>query len=182
MNSRIFVGIATGIIGIALALVVFAGPTLFSDVSEGGIFAPIDESQTEILPLKIELDKISILEVNERAATVEIKFKVTNSNFRSVILKMIKYELFENEIRVATGQIGERPEGMVAGSEYFTILTGSPTIVSDKITIRNSGNTPELWSALTNDNPNWRISGEAYSNLSSMTSGGESEIRFDFTN
>ena len=40
---------------------------------------------------------------------------------------------------------------------------------------------PELWKALEDGNPQWRVSGEAYYNLSSMTAGGENEITFEFT-
>lgn len=69
---------------------------------------------------------------------------------------------------------------MLESSNYFTILSDRPTILKDTITIKNSGNFPELWDALTNNTPQWKIKGVAYFNLSSMTSGGENEITFEF--
>lgn len=54
-------------------------------------------------------------------------------------------------------------------------------MVSDEIVLRNSGNSPELWSDLKEDTANWKITGEAFFNLSSMTTGGENEITFEFT-
>jgi len=70
---------------------------------------------------------------------------------------------------------------MLASSNYYTILNDRPTILSDKIIIENSGNIPEFWDALNNNSPQWRITGEAFYNLSSMTAGGENEIKFEFT-
>ncbi len=94
---------------------------------------------------------------------------------------MIKYELYENDVRIATSEIGQRPMGMIDVSNYFTILNDHPTILRDKITIKNTGNDPELWSALTNNTPQWKIKGEGFFNLSSITSGGENEFTFEFT-
>ena len=112
---------------------------------------------------------------------MEIKFKVSNPNPKSVILQLIRYELFENDLRVDAGTIGERPSGFLTGSNYFIILNERPTILTDKITLKNSGDNPEFWSALTNNTPNWRVTGDAFFNLSSMTSGGENEISFEFS-
>jgi len=69
---------------------------------------------------------------------------------------------------------------MLESSNYFTILSDRPTILKDTITIKNSGNSPELWDALINNTPKWKIKGVAYFNLSSITAGGENEITFEF--
>ena len=163
-----------------LWIVAFSGQTLLSDISEEGIFSkPGIEAQ--VLPIEIELHDLSILEIRERAVTLQIKFKVTNPNYKSVILQFIKYELFEQDLRVSAGTIGSRPEGFVASSNYFVILNDAPTFLSDKITIKNTGNTPEFWSALVNNTPEWTVKGEAFFNLSSMMKGGENQVTFEFT-
>ena len=69
----------------------------------------------------------------------------------------------------------------MAASNYFTILSDRPSIIKDEFTIKNNGNIPELWSALENGDPQWRVTGEAYYNLSSMTAGQENELLFEFT-
>ena len=166
---------------IVLGIIGTSGSAIFDDVSGGSIISPSDTPRTAT-PLEIELEDISIIEVDDKFAHVELEFKVTNPNVKSVILQLIKYELFENDIRVATSEIGERPGGMVIGSNYFTILSEQPTTIRDKLTIKNTGNLPEFWQALQNDNPNWKIKGEASFYLSSITSGGENEIFFEFTN
>ena len=55
-----------------------------------------------------------------------------------------------------------------------------------KFTIMNTGNTPELWEALTDwknsgTELNWRVSGEVFFNLSSITAGQENIQEFDFS-
>jgi len=96
-------------------------------------------------------------------------------------LQFIKYDLYEKDLRVKVGVIGERPAGFVTGSNYFTILNDVPTILSDKITLKNTGENPEFWEALTTNTPEWRITGEAFFNLSSITTGHENEVIFEFT-
>lgn len=180
MKPKIFVGIAAGAFAVIVGIIVFSGQGFISDFTDSDL-ASSNEAQRKVLPLEIELEDILILEVFDYAATLEIKFKVSNPNPKSVILQLIRYELFENDLRVDAGTIGERPSGFLTGSNYFIILNERPTILTDKITLKNSGDNPEFWSALTNNTPNWRVTGDAFFNLSSMTSGGENEISFEFS-
>ena len=179
MNRKIVFGGIVAAFGIVFGIVAFSGSTIIDDTSGGSIFSP-SEVPRETLPIKFELEDISILEVNNKAATIKVEFKVTNPNFKSVILQVITYELFENDVRIKISQIGERPMGMLESSNYFPILSERPTFLKDTITIKNSGNSPELWDALTNNTPQWKIKGIAYFSLSSITAGGENEIIFEF--
>jgi len=180
LNPKVVGGGIIGVIVIIIAIVGFSGSTIFDDVSGGGIFSP-SGTPREIIPLEVELEEISIIEVTERVATIGVQFKVTNSNFKSVILQLVKYELYENDVRIAISAIGTRPTGMIDTSNYFTILNDNPTILKDKLSIKNTGGSQELWDALSNNTPQWKIKGEAFFNLSSMTSGGENVVTFEFT-
>jgi len=173
VNPRIFVGAAASVL-IAI-LVVF---WLFASDIEGGFFSP---STQEVLPLEIELFDFSVLEVAEKRATLEIKFKVSNPNFKSVMLQHIKYSVYHNDARIAAGEVGSSPEGFLASPNYFIILNERPSIIGEKFTIMNTGNTPELWETLTKNELNWRVSGEAFFNLSSITAGQENILKFDFS-
>ena len=179
MNSKIIVGGIVAAFAILIGILGFSDSFVIFDISGGNIGSPSEISR-KILPLELELENISILEVNEKAVTIEVKFKVTNPNFKAVILQYVTYELYENNLRIHFSQIGERPIGMVASSNYFTILSETPTILKDIITIKNTGNTPELWDAFKNNTPQWKIKGEASFNLSSITAGGENEVTFEF--
>lgn len=179
MNPKIVVGGVVAAFAIIIGFIGISGSTFIDDTSGGNIISP-SETPRQALPIQVELQDISILDVNEKAAIINIEFKVTNPNFKAVILQVIKYELYENGIRLAISQIGERPVGMLESSNYFTILGGQPTVLRDTLTIKNSGNTPEIWDALMNNSPLWRIKGEASFNLSSITAGGENLITFEF--
>ena len=178
VNPRIFVGAAAGILVAIIAVFTLTGTSVISDV-EGGFFSP--STQQQVLPLEIELFDISILEVTEKQATLEIKFKVLNPNFKSVMLQHIKYSVYHNDARIAAGEVGTAPEGFLASPNYYIILNERPSLIGEKFTIMNTGNTPELWEALAKNELNWRVSGEAFFNLSSITAGQENILKFDFS-
>ena len=177
MNPRIFVGAAAGILIAIIVVFTLTGTSIVSDV-EGGFFAP---STQEVLPLTIELFDFSVLEITEKQATLEIKFKVSNPNFKSVMLQHIKYSVYHNDARIAAGEVGTAPEGFLASPNYYIILNERPSLIGEKFTITNTGNTPELWETLAKNELNWRISGEAFFNLSSITAGQENILKFDFS-
>ena len=181
MNPRIPVIGVVGAFAVVILIVAYSGTSVIDDSSGEARLG--SSSGTVIEPLVIDLDEIIIKDVDERTAYVEIAFKVTNPNYKSVILEMIRYNVYEDGMKIGTKSIGDRaaPGGLVSASNYFTILSDRPSIIKDDFTIKNDGNIPELWKALENDTPQWRVSGEAYYNLSSMTAGGENEITFEFT-
>lgn len=179
MNPKIVVGGVVAAFAIVIGFIGISGSSFIDDVSGGNIVSP-SEAPRQALPIEIQLQDISILEVNEKNAVINVEFKVSNPNFKAVILQVIKYELYESGIRIAISQIGERPVGMLESSNYFTILSEKPTVLRDTVTIKNSGNTPEIWDALMNNSPQWKIKGEASFNLSSITAGGENLLTFEF--
>jgi len=180
MNPKIFVGAAVAGLAAIIGIVAFSGPSLIDDVSNDGFFS--SPETVEIKEIVIELESIEIQEVTSRAAFLDVEFKVTNPNQKSVLLKQIQYSLYENDEKIHISTIGERPEGgIVMGSNYITILAGSSVIVPDKIELKNTGNTPEFWNSLENNSVSWTVKGQAFSHLSSMTSGGENEIFFEFS-
>jgi len=179
VNPRIIVGAAAGVLVVVLFAFTLTGTSIVSDLG-GGAFLPSAQEQV-VLPIEIELFNFSILEVTEKQATLEIKFKVSNPNFKSVLLQHIKYSVYHNDVKIVTGQLGSIPEGFLASPNYFIILNERPSIIGEKFTIINTGNTPELWESLAKNELNWRVSVEAFFNLSSITAGGENILKFDFS-
>ena len=187
MNSKIFVFVAVIALAAALGMILLTGSAPISNTTEKTDQEKIRETVSSTAqPLSIELNNISITEVTERAALIEIAFKVNNPNSKSVIVQVMDYQLFEtghsDKKQISGGQIGSRPQGMVEfGSDYYVLLAENSIILKDKILLRNTGNTPGLWSALENNNATWRVTGDLFYNLSSMTSGHENELHFEFT-
>lgn len=183
MNPKIFVFVA--VIGLAAALgaILLFGSSFVSHTSDEDISQ--ETSRIQIKPISVELDDISITEVNEKSAVIDITFKISNPNPSSVIVQVMDYQLFEtgfsNEKQISGGQIGSRPEGMVEfGSNYYTLLGENSIILKDQIVLKNTGNTPDLWSTLESNTAKWRVSGDVFFNLDSVTSGQENELHFEF--
>ncbi len=136
---------------------------------------------TEILPLDIILDDISVTTNSNTDSIIKIKFKINNPNSRSVILQMLKYELYENNNLVKIGQIGELANGMVDSSNYFTILHNNGIVLTDRIIVKDSPDSEKFLDSIVSNNIKWEIKGKIFFNLSSMISGGENEIDFELT-
>ena len=182
LNSKIFVGAAAGGLAIVLAIIAFSG-TLISDVG-GGEFVPFQEP--EVLPLQIEFHNLSVLEISEKQATLDIEFIVSNPNFKSVMLQRLKYTVFHDDTRIVAGEVGSSPTGFVDTSNYYLILNERPVTLGEKFIVKNTGDA-ELWEKLEmslaegKNTLNWRITVDAFSNLSSLTSGQENIASFEFT-
>ena len=184
MNQKIFVIIAIIALAAALGGILLSGSSIVSSTPQKNNNQTTSPESQKILPVTIELNDVSILDVTKRSAVIETSFKITNPNSNSIIIQVMDYQLFEtgfsNVSQISGGQIGSRPEGMVEfGSNYYTLLGESTITLKDKKVLQNTGNTPELWAVLENNTAKWRVSGDIYFNLSSMTSGHENQIHFD---
>ena len=186
MNRKIFLGVA------AVVLIAIFGAILTGIGVPLMIVAPQGENPVEnkniilVKPLEIELDDISVTTITERAATIKIAFRIINPNPDAVIVQTMDYQLYETGYseteQISGGEIGSRPTGMVEfGSNYYVLLGDNSILLKDTIKIKNSGNTPELWSSLKDNTSTWHVTGDVFYNLSSMTSGQENEIHFEFT-
>ena len=159
MNPKIIISGVVGALLIVILAVAYSGTSIIDDTTEGGFLASPSDSKPEIIPLIIDLENIEVLDVDDSVAYVEISFKITNPNYKSVLLEMIRYSVFEDGTKIGTKSIGDRgaPGGLVAASNYFTILNDRPSIIKDEFTIMNDGNIPEIWSALEYDAANSRV-------------------------
>jgi len=185
VNPKILVFVAVIALAAALGGILMSNSSHNVSTSEKNITQETSSTKQQIQPITVELNDISILDISKRSAVIETSFKISNSNPNSIIIQVMDYQLFEtgfsNEKQISGGQIGSRPTGMVEfGSNYYVILANSSIILKDKIELKNTGNTPELWLALENNTAKWRVTGDVFYNLSSMTSGQENEVHFEF--
>jgi hypothetical protein len=139
----------------------------------------------QVKPLEVKLGEITVETISERNAIIKVAFEIINPNPRAVIVQTMDYQLYETTYsdyeQIAGGEIGSRPEGMVEfGSNYYTLLGNNSIVLKEKINLKGSENTPELWNILRGDSPTWRVTGDVFYNLSSMTSSQENELHFEF--
>ena len=122
MNNRILLVAAVAGLAIIIGIVGFSGQLIINDVSEGGIIQMSEHGSTGVKPLIMDLEELDISYVDEKFATLNLRFTVSNPNYKSVILQFVKYEIIESGSSIHTGQIGERYDGFITSSNYFTIL------------------------------------------------------------
>ena len=189
MNPKVFVFAAVlAIIGI-LGAIVLVGPDM--QAPGQGNNNSVENAPTIEL-LEVELADLYVTKINERSATIEIAFEIFNPNPRAVIVQTMDYNLFETGFssyeQLAGGTIGSRPEGMVEfGSNYYTLLGENSIVLKKKMVIKNTASSSELWDSLKSEYENgesgsakWWVYGTVYFNLSSMTSGQENTVPFEF--
>ena len=188
MNPKIFVFVAVLALAGILGGILVRGPTMTAP-SQGNNDT-VEDAQT-IKLVTVELADISVLKISARSATIEIAFEISNPNPRAVIIQTMDFNLFETGFssyeQLAGGTIGSRPEGMIEfGSNYYTLLGENSIVLKKKITLANTA-TGELWDALESEYDNgesgsasWWVTGTVYFNLSSMTSGQENTVPFEF--
>ena len=189
MNPKIFVFVAVLALAGILGGILLVGPTMTAP-GQGNNDAA--ENAPAIKLVTVELEDISVLKISERSATIQIAFEISNQNPRAVIIQTMDFNLFETGFssyeQLAGGTIGSRPEGMVEfGSNYYTLLGENSILLKKKITLANTATSGELWDALESEYDNgesgtasWWVTGTVYFNLSSMTSGQENTVPFEF--
>jgi len=182
MNRKIYLGIA--MLALIAIMAIITVPTMV--IAPQGEIPTKTQGITQVEPLRIDLDELSVTKISERSATIKIAFKISNPNPDAVIVQTMDYRLYATDYsdseQISGGEIGSRPTGMVEfGSNYYVLLGNNSIILKETITLKGSENTPELWTILKDDSTSWRVSGDVFYNLSSLTSGRENILPFDFT-
>jgi len=136
MNRKIFLGVAVLALMTMLGGILWVGPTLV--ITPQGEIPAENQNITQIEPLQVELEEISVKEISARTATIKIAFNIINPNPRAVIVQTLDYRLFETGYseseQIAGGEIGSRPTGMVEfGSNYFVLLGNNSILLKDTI-------------------------------------------------
>ena len=184
MNRKIYLGIAVVVLISMLGGILLVGPTMV--IAPQGEIPTETQGITQVEHLRIDLDELSVTKISERSATIKIAFKISNPNPAAVIVQTMDYQLYATDYsdseQISGGEIGSRPTGMVEfGSNYYVLLGNNAIVLKETITLKGSENTPELWAILKDNSTSWRVSGDVFYNLSSLTSGGENILSFDFT-
>lgn len=175
MNNKLWIWLSIIVLAV-IALIFTFSDSLFQYIEQQNDVA---DRNDVILPLDINLEEVNVLSVSNNTYVLEIKFKIHNPNTRSIILQILKYELYGNDILIHAGQIGERMIGMLSASNYFTILNNNDLVLKDKIKLHNNSQIEDVWDYVIDSDITWHVKGKLFFNLSSMTSGAENEIDFE---
>ena len=184
MDKKLLVGVTIGVL-VAIIVVVALLPSsgFLKNYVQENPQAPgaLKAASIQIQPVVVTINKTSVLSATDKEAVIITKFDVLNPNDVTVILEAITYDLYENNVLVGHGQIGEKLEGALESSNYYTLVGHYTNQLDGKVTIENTGNNPELWSALQKSDTKWNIVGQAYYNTNTVLSGQPGSVSFNST-
>ena len=98
MNRKPLVGVAVGILAVIVIVVsVLPGSDFLKNIVPKDVELPgsLNTISSEIKPLVVQLNDISVLSISEKDATLELKFDVSNPNNKPILLEMISFDIFE---------------------------------------------------------------------------------------
>jgi hypothetical protein len=103
------------------------------------ITTPSDMTSTEVQPTEnqnalvdVSIENVSAERDQDNGINFQIQFRAFNPNESTVILEAITYNVFTNNSRIVSGDIGEKLEGFVASQEsVFPIIANSTITLKD---------------------------------------------------
>ena len=172
INKKIIFS-AIGIIAVAVVIMI---------LSQGSNFKFNQEAVTEAKDLEISLKNVSITNIDNNNIKVNPIFNVYNPNQGTLILENIHYNVNLENTRIASGDIGQRPEGFVDSSAGIYPIIGNGTVtLKDEKTIQKDNRIENVWNKITDETSSFQVNGSfAYRQTSSFQAFG-GEIDFDLT-
>jgi hypothetical protein len=170
INKKIIFS-AIGIIAVAVVIMI---------LSQGSNFKFNQEAVTEAKDLEISLKNVSITNIDNNNIKVNPIFNVYNPNQGTLILENIHYNVNLQNTRIASGDIGQRPEGFVDSSAGIYPIIGNGTVtLKDEKTIQKDNRIESVWNKITDETSSFQVNGSfAYRQTSSFQAFG-GEIDFD---
>jgi LEA14-like dessication related protein len=148
MGKKIIASIVIiAVIAIVIYLIAFSGNFQSGDFSKIGL-ANMNITKSSIFnqeaikeakPPELSIKDIRTGIVDDGKGNFSIIFNVFNPNKGTVILESISYNVYSNSTRIASGDIGNRPEGFVDSQDsIFPVIGNGTLILKDKKIIQSS--------------------------------------------
>lgn len=148
MGKKIIASIVIiAVIAIVISLIAFSGNFQSGDFSKIGL-ANKNSTKSSIFnqeaikdakPPELSIKDIRTGNAGDGNGNFSIIFNVFNPNKGTVIIESISYNVYSNSTRIASGDIGSRPEGFVDSQDsIFPVIGNGTLILKDKKIIQTS--------------------------------------------
>ncbi|HEY7226611.1 MAG TPA: hypothetical protein VH481_00610 [Nitrososphaeraceae archaeon] len=194
MGKKILASIIIiAIVSIIIYLAIFSGNQVSTDISKIGL-ANINISKANVFnqealkdskPPELSIKDIKTGKVDNGTGNFSIIFNVFNPNKGTVILESISYNAYSNSTRIASGDIGNRPEGLVDSQDsIFPVIGNGTLILKDKKIIQTNKDLNMSQIANIINNPNFVVNGSYFYKQtgSFQSTGGEQQFRLNYPN
>ena len=193
MGKKILASIIIiAVVAIIISLTIFSGNQLSTDFSKIGL-ANMNITKVSIFnqdalkdskPLELSIKEIKTGNIDNGTGNLSIKFNVFNPNKGTVILESISYNVYSNSTRIASGDIGRRPEGLVDSQDsIFPVIGNGTLLLKDKKIIQTNKDLNMSQIANNINNSNFVVNGSYFYKQtgSFQSTGGEQQFRLNYS-
>ena len=193
MGKKILASIIIiAVVAIIISLTIFSGNQLSTDFSKIGL-ANMNITKVSIFnqdalkdskPLELSIKEIKTGNIDNGTENFSIKFNVFNPNRGTVILESISYNVYSNSTRIASGDIGRRPEGLVDSQDsIFPVIGNGTLLLKDKKIIQTNKDLNMSQIANNINNSNFVVNGSYFYKQtgSFQSTGGEQQFRLNYS-
>ena len=127
MKRKAVYALGAGIIAVAVViLIITRNSTPSSNIEEQP--TDIQDSLSNPEVIKISVENVTAERDQENGINFQIQFRAFNPNKSTVILEAITYNVFTDNDRIVSGDVGEKLEGFVASQESVFPIISNGTI------------------------------------------------------
>jgi hypothetical protein len=161
VNTKAIYAVGGGIAVAAIAIFFVMGQANFSFTGGQNVQNPTTAVQNQsTVPLELTLKNIIVNKTNDKDASVQTIFNVSNPGKNTITLETVQYSLYVGQFKMALGGIGKSPEGFVAGQEdTFPIVPGSAITLRDTQVAERNNLTANSWNSMVNGTAHYRVEG-----------------------
>jgi hypothetical protein len=182
MNKKAMYAAGGGIAAVAVAIFLIMNTGIFNNTN----FIGQGFNQGALMNIKaigLSVNNLAANQTADNIAEIQVVFDAYNPNMGTVILEAIQYNVFVDNMRVISGDIGEKPEGFVASQEGIYPIIGNGTVtLKDVQTVERNDLNAAIWDKIVDGRANYIINGTySYKQTSSFqATGGDMEFNLTF--
>jgi hypothetical protein len=176
MKKKAIYALGAGIIAVAVVILVIIRITTPGDTSsiveEQSAVIQDPEINSEVL--SVSLENVTVERDQDNGINLQIEFRAFNPNKSTVILEAITYNVFTDNTRIVSGDIGEKLEGFVASQEsVFPIIANGTINLKDSHRLQPDEFPPNDLNEILNGRAHYTINGTySYKQTSSIEATG----------
>jgi hypothetical protein len=182
MNKKAMYAAGGGIAAVAVAIFLIMNTGIFNNTNFIGQGFN-QGALTNIKAIGLSVNNLAANQTADNIAEIQVVFDAYNPNMGTVILEAIQYNVFVDNMRVISGDIGEKPEGFVASQEGIYPIIGNGTVtLKDVQTVERNDLNAAIWDKIVDGRANYIINGTySYKQTSSFqATGGDMEFNLTF--
>jgi hypothetical protein len=183
MNLKVVYIAGASIVIVAVILFLVTDFGIFSNGNSNVQKSNINNNiPKDIEPVKLSVKNIIPKPINNNSSNMQILFEAYNPTRSTVLLEAIHYNIFLNDTRLVSGDIGTKPEGFVASQEgVFPIVSNSTTTLKDMQVLKLNNKITDRWKDILGNKSRYIINGTySYAQTSSLESNA-ADKDFNFT-